>query len=295
MSCGIHQGGVLSLTKYISFINDLLCQLEDSNLCCTIYGIPSSPAGYADDLATATVSKNKTDKVHEIVYNFGNKWRFKFNARNSAVLVHGETKQENAQNSRDRVFKLGPEKGPEKLMYEHLGVKTSIHDGNEAGVEDKVSKGRKTLNAASAVGIKRNGLPMIACNLIYWAVIIPIVTFGAELWILSEQDNENLMSFQRYAGRRIQRFPKRSPSTTSFFGLGWIRLTTYILIKKLLFIMTILRMDCHNVIRSIFVSRLNYYLVNVEVNKNNRFKSPTFDLLNACSKLGLLNLVEKNG
>ena len=66
-----------------------------------------------------------------------------------------------------------------------------------------------------------------------------------------------------------------------------------IVATRLLFIMTILRMDCHNVIRSIFVSRLNYYLVNVEVSKNNRFKSPTFDLLNAYSKLGLLNLVEK--
>ena len=66
-----------------------------------------------------------------------------------------------------------------------------------------------------------------------------------------------------------------------------------IVATRLLFIMTILRMDCHNVIRSIFVSRLNYYLVNVEVSKNNRLKRSTFDLLNACSKLGLLNLVEK--
>ena len=171
-------------------------------------------------------------------------------------------------------------------------MKTSIHGGNEASVEDKVCKGRKTLNAASAVGIKRNGLPMIACNLIFWAVIIPIVTFGSELWILSEQDNENLMRFQRYAGRRIQRFPKRSPSTTSFFGLGWIRLTTYVLIKKLLFIMTLLRTDAQNVIRTIFVSRLNHYIANLEISNANRFKSPTFDLLNACSKLGLLNLVE---
>ena len=56
IECGIHQGGFLSLTKYVAFVNVLLVDLEKSKLCCSIRGIPSSPAGYADDLATATVS-----------------------------------------------------------------------------------------------------------------------------------------------------------------------------------------------------------------------------------------------
>ena len=77
MSCGIHQGGVLSLVKYLVFIDELLVKLEKSNLCCKIDHIPSSPAGYADDLATATVSEMRTDMVHDMVYEYGKKWRFK--------------------------------------------------------------------------------------------------------------------------------------------------------------------------------------------------------------------------
>ena len=73
MSCGIHQGGVLSLNKYIVFINALLVDLEVSNLCCSIFCIPSSPAGYADDIAAATTSKNRTDNVHDMVYKYGRK------------------------------------------------------------------------------------------------------------------------------------------------------------------------------------------------------------------------------
>ena len=291
MSCGIHQGGFLSLTKYITFINDLLCQLEESNLCCSIYKVPSSPAGYADDLATATISKTRTDRVHGIVYEFANRWRFKFNARKSAVLVHGESKRESTQNAKDRVFKLGAERVLEKVEYEHLGVKTCIHDDNDSRIEDKISKGRKTLNAASGLGFRRDGLTMTSCNLIYWAVVVPIVSFGCELWTLSERDSENLMSFQRYAGRRVQRFPKRSPSTTSSYGLGWIRLTTYILIKKLLFILTILKMDQTNLIRKVFGLRIDAYFTNVELGRSNPYKSPTFEALNACNKLGLLDVV----
>ena len=50
MKCGIHQGGYLSLVKYITFINSLLTELKDTNLCCTIHRIKSSPIGYADDM-----------------------------------------------------------------------------------------------------------------------------------------------------------------------------------------------------------------------------------------------------
>ena len=50
MSCGIHQGGYLSLVKYVSFINTLVEELKDSKLCIAINNVPSSPVSYADDL-----------------------------------------------------------------------------------------------------------------------------------------------------------------------------------------------------------------------------------------------------
>ena len=80
MYCGIHQGCFLSLTKYIAFINDMIVQLKSSNLCCSMQGINSSPEGYADDLAAATVSKSRTDHVHQLVYKYGCRWHFSYNA-----------------------------------------------------------------------------------------------------------------------------------------------------------------------------------------------------------------------
>ena len=96
MLCGIHQGGYLSLMKYTAFINPLLEELpEYSELCCGMGEVRSTPVGYADDLATATVSKNKTDRVNNLVYKFSRKWRFTFDAKKSAVLTFGETQVEN--------------------------------------------------------------------------------------------------------------------------------------------------------------------------------------------------------
>ena len=99
MMCGIHQGGFLSLTKYVAFVNELLDTLEKSRLCCTINMIPSAPVGYADDIATACISKLRTDYILDIIYEFGCKWRFKFNAKKSAILVYGEPKREHIEAS----------------------------------------------------------------------------------------------------------------------------------------------------------------------------------------------------
>ena len=63
MSCGIHQGGYLSLIKYTACIDSLIRNLEDSGACATIYGVNVSPLGYADDIASASVSKRKVDRV----------------------------------------------------------------------------------------------------------------------------------------------------------------------------------------------------------------------------------------
>ena len=161
MSCGIHQGGILLLIKYIVFINGLLIELEKSELCCRIALIPSSPAGYADGLAAVTISKNHTDKVHDIVYKYGKKWRFNFNAGKSGVMVYGENKKTNAFNHKHRVFRLGQEWVKEKDSYDHVGIKVSIFNDCNLRVEEKLAKGRKTLNASTGLGIRKNGLTMI--------------------------------------------------------------------------------------------------------------------------------------
>ena len=69
------------------------------------------------------------------------------------------------------------------------------------------------------------------------------------------------------------------------------RLSTYVLIKKLLFVMTILRMESLKIINIIFIDRLKVYCDQIERCRVNQHRSPTFDILNACHKLGLLNTV----
>ena len=129
MECGIHQGGFLSLMKYTVFIDSLLRDLTTNGMCCTIYRIPTSPVGYADDLAACTLNKNRMDNVMKVVHQHSITWRYNFNAGKSAVLVYGETVNEKKAASAYREFRLGKGKVLEKLHYDHVGIKSCVMGG----------------------------------------------------------------------------------------------------------------------------------------------------------------------
>ena len=287
LRCGIHQGGYLSLIKYLAFINSLITCLEDSGLCSAIHGINVSPLGYADDVASASTSKIKTDQVLNIVYNHSCTWRYRFNPKKSAVLVFGESERENKCNSKYRMYKLGPDRIKEARSYDHLGLKNNCLWQNKERTIEKIAKGRKALNAAAGLGLKPGGLSIKACGMIFWSLVIPIITFACELWVLTDDDIKLLEDFQTYAGRRIQRFSQNSPRATSYVGLGWIRLEVFIYIKKLLFVRTITMLDNTSLYKRIFMARYEVFDQNREYGVENRLQSVTFDILRIADLFGL--------
>ena len=61
-------------------------------------------------------------------------------------------------------------------------------------------------------------------------MVIPILTFACEMWVLNDEDVGLLNDFQVYAGRRVQRLHPKSPRESSYIGLGWISIEIYIYI-----------------------------------------------------------------
>ena len=155
MECGIHQGGFLFLLKYVAFIDPLSRDLLRSGLGCRVVGIPSNPVGYADVMATASLSKIDTDRSLGIISNHAKKWRYTYNAKKSAVLIFGETKQEHDRGAKFRNFVLDGEKISEKTEYEHLGIKSCLFQDTVPRTEDRISKGRRALNAITAISINK--------------------------------------------------------------------------------------------------------------------------------------------
>ena len=220
MLCGIHQGGFLSLVKYIAFVNSLIVELKNSNLCCAIDRIQTTPVGYADDLATCTLTGNRMHRVLGIVGHHGCTWRYSFNAKKSAIMVFGGSRAETLRGSENRMYKLGNDRVKEAPYYDHVGIKICLKGDFYVRTDEKVKKAHTCLNMATCMGIRKGGLNILTCCMIFWTVVIPTLCFGCELWILEQKDIQILQSFQRYAARRIQRLHLRSLNLTSRVCLG---------------------------------------------------------------------------
>ena len=289
MECGIHQGGFLSLLKYVAFIDPLLRDLETSDLGCRVVGVPTNPVGYADDLASASVSRTGTDATLGVVGEHAKKWRYTYNAKKSAVLVFGETRREHERGRKFRNFVLDGEKVPERIEYDHLGIKNCLFQNTMPRTEDRISRGRRAFNAATILGIHKKGINIKTCSIIFWSIIVPIVTYGSELWVLTSSEIEELRKFQRYVGRRCQRFPKRSPNFSAYTSMGWMSLDRVVQVKKLLFLRTIMVMDDDDRCKMIMMSRANEFCENLEVKKRNEYGSPIFDILSTSIQVDLFD------
>ena len=292
LKCGIHQGGFLSLFKYVAYINSLIEDLSRSGMCCEIYKIPSSPVGYADDVASCCLSKYKIDKILDIAYEHSSRWRYNFNPKKCAVLVYGESKETHDKNAPDRIFKLGPHKIPEKVEYDHVGVKACIYEFDDCIISERLAKARKVFNTLTGLGIRKNGLTIAVCNIIFWTVVIPTLTYGCEMWVLSVNDVVNLEFFQRYAARRIQRLPQRCPKESCMYGLGWMRIERVIHVKKLLFIRSILAMKDDETIKKIFLRRLEEFCNDPDKCSQNACRSPILDILTIAGNFNIYNLIK---
>ena len=248
--------------------------------------------GYADDLATCSTSKYNLDKAINVVATHGRTWRYDFNAKISGILVYGEDKAENIRNVSLRSFRLGSDKVSERTHYDHVGIRASIFEDDVSGLEERVSKARRTLNAISGLGVRRCGLTIKTCNIIFWSVVVPIATYGCELLFLTDGHTAILEEFQEYAGRKLQRFHSRSPRACAYFTLGWIRLERYVEVKKLLFLYSVFLLDDDCPVKIVFMERALFFFEHYEQCSDNQFRSPTFDLLCTAHKFGILDRVE---
>ena len=215
----------------------------------------------------------------DAVYNHGCTWRYDFNARKSGVLVFGENRLTHERNAINRTFELGPARVKEVTEYDHVGVKTSIFPECSTGIEERVGKARRALNAITGLGIRRNGINIATCNCIFWTIIVPIATYGCELWHLNGDSIKILETFQIYAGKKIQRLYCKSPNVCSFFGLGWMRLLRVIQVRKLLFIRSILALDDQALSKKIFIDRARLRLENMNESPLSEDWSKVDDLL----------------
>ena len=185
---GVRQGGVISTLLYLVFINDLLCDLENTNAGFGILDVTSNCPTLADDVMCIALSPNSLQSMLNAAYRYSKRWRFDFNADKSRVLCFRATGN---RLPKQLTWSLGDATVPCKDSYSHLGIVVN----NKCSLIDRITlaceKGRKSYFAISNMLLSLTNT--LTVSHLYKTVIRSSVLYSCELWNnMSQQDNHRL-------------------------------------------------------------------------------------------------------
>ena len=137
--------------------------------------------------------------------------------------------------------------------------------------------------------IKRKGLSMSVISSLFLTIVVHIVTYGSEVWVLKSDEVGSLRRFQRYVGRKSQRFHQHSRNFSAYAPFGWISLEKVVYVNKLLFFRSICVMKDNTPCKRILISCVNSFNADRAKGTLNLCNTPIYELCNIASRVNLLD------
>ncbi len=248
---GVHQGDVFSMKLYGVFNDELLRKLKDSGDGATVGQIRCGNPTFADDVAIATVTKQALNRQLDTAFLYSCKWRFSYNANKSLAIVIGEDKRP------DMNVKLGEDIVKIVTVGNHLGTPLySKQLCEKEVVNNRITSCRKCFFSLEGVGATGRGFDPLTLSKLYWAVCVPKLLYGVEIWNVSDKHMQIMEDLHSGIGRRIQRLSPRSARPVSYAMLGWRCIEAYVDVCRLVFLAGLLRLPSTLLVCQLAILRL---------------------------------------
>ncbi|KAK3105405.1 hypothetical protein FSP39_024486 [Pinctada imbricata] len=253
---GVRQGGVLSSFLYLTCIDELLYSLERASINTGILNVTSNCPTLADDLSCIGVTPQGLQNMLSIAYEYSIKWHFRFNASKSCILI---LRAQGNKVKNDHAWYLGDSLIKCENSCTHLGV--IINDKNRKTnlINSACDKGRKAYFALRDIGSEYlNPKSMVH---LYRTIVLPSVFYGCEIWgQINNTDMQRLNVFQHFVCKNIMGLPRYSRSDIAESLLGLLPIRSEIVIRKLLFLGRLCRLNYRMLPKQVFMTRLFSYL-----------------------------------
>ena len=183
--CGVRQGCPASPILFDLYINDIFKGIEGI----TVPGILEKLPGllFADDAVVFAETPQGLADATRKLYEWAIKWEMKINVGKCGIISFpdksGIVQQHTIEG--DPIM-IGTEVVPRVDMYTYLGVQIDMNLSREAMISNNVAKGRKTLNSLTKF-LCRKEYPSHLKVLLVKAKLIPVLTYGGEIWGMNTQ------------------------------------------------------------------------------------------------------------
>lgn len=254
---GVRQGAILSPLLYSIFVDELLDDLTSSKLGVMIGSVHCPSPMYADDLALIANSAERLQLLLDIVYRYSSKWRYQFNSAKSAILVFGESTKSRLSARCNRAWHVGPDTIQEQDSYIHLGILRSVSNSNSSRTASRCASGRSAFFALNSIGSRFGCLHPSTSFRLYSSLCLPILLYGAELWVPSKSDLIMISRVHRKILRTIQGLPTRCPSVALTSLIGSLDIDLLLFQKQLSFMNTFSTFTSMDLPRQVLDARLS--------------------------------------
>ena len=249
----MRQGGILSPFLYSVFVDELLDLLVSSRHGALTGDVYVGAPMYADDLALVSESPTLLQNMLDIVATYARKWRYRFNANKSWVLVFSQTLK-----LRDsRKWFIGPScQVKEADEVRHLGILHSVHVTTVHRTNDRASPGRSAFFGLNALSARCGCLHPLTGYKLFSSLCLPIMLLSSEVWCITETELLFLERVHRKILCTILGSPVTCPLLALNFMMGSLDDSSLISQRKLSFVYSIVNLSDNNIAKRVVCARI---------------------------------------
>ncbi len=276
---GVHQGGVLSAKLYQVFIDSLLEMLMSQGSYCMFNDMTCHVLAYADDITLVNLSIHGLQKNLDLVYSHSQKWRYKHHTGKSQVLAFGKSQNKGIH------LTLGGNKIDVFHSAKHMGV---ILGRDNDHINERILKGKRATSAIQSLSKSGDVMNPIIGSKMYWAVSMPSMLYGAEIWDLMDSDIYKFEKAHRQMAKSIQGVPTHIADGACLATLGWVSVESWVDRRRLIFLWNTLDLQMENLYKQCVLKRLcqlRTWRSDVQP------KGPVHKMYETCHKYGLQDIL----
>ena len=227
---GVRQGSILSPALFLLVMDPLLRQLQSQSIGVSVNSTYAGGYLHADDIRTLASSSTTLEAQISLVTQFTEDNFLTLNASKCEIVVF------NKPPSKTREESLGKDI-PVKETARCLGYLWKQNLSSLPMIEDRIQKARKAYFQFGSIYAFQGSLsPVSTSSIVQWCVL-PILLYGVENWIMSDESIEKLERFQGEMAKRILQLPKWYSNKVACTALGWNSIHSLCTIRKLRFLL----------------------------------------------------------
>ena len=139
-----------------------------------------------------------------------------------------------------------------------------------------------------SIGSSTGGINPISGSKLYWAVTVPKLLYGCEVWSMSEQSVLMMEQAHVWAARALQSLPNHSSCLAVTASLGWLSIESHIDIKRLCYVHRLICAEPRSIARKLTVHIFMQMYIDKDIST---YEGPIAVLYKTCKKYNLMDIV----